>query len=261
MTCGIYRISCLLTNKCYIGSSVWVEKRFWIHRDELKKSLHHSAKLQNAWNKYGEANFRFDLLVECEKDQLLFQEAFYQASFDSVDTGYNIVRLYLDDSGHIRRLNPTPISEATRLKLSLAGRRKHSEETKLKLSSYQSNRPLEHRENLRQALVIRNLPLDFGKRVSRSLTGRRLSSEHISHIKSSLLGRSFSEEHKANLSEALAGKNFSEEHKANLRKPKKDTSKMSEAARKRLPAQCSHCGRQIAPNWLNRHLASHKEEE
>lgn len=62
---GVYKITNLVNGKFYIGSSVNINKRWIIHRSTLRRGLGNSGKLQNSWNKYGEENFLFEVLVTC----------------------------------------------------------------------------------------------------------------------------------------------------------------------------------------------------
>lgn len=74
---GIYRIKNLSNNKCYYGSSKEIEKRLKRHRKELNNNIHINCILQRAWNKYGENNFLFELIEECDIDVLLETEQKY----------------------------------------------------------------------------------------------------------------------------------------------------------------------------------------
>jgi hypothetical protein len=56
---GVYQIKNLVSGKSYIGSSNIIQKRWTQHRRELRAGIHFNPKLQNAWNKYGEENFKF----------------------------------------------------------------------------------------------------------------------------------------------------------------------------------------------------------
>ena len=70
---GIYQIKNLINNKLYIGSSKNLYERFLTHRAELRNNYHFNTHLQNAFNKYGEQNFQFTILQQCDNDQnLLF---------------------------------------------------------------------------------------------------------------------------------------------------------------------------------------------
>ena len=60
---GIYQIRNVINGKVYIGSTIRNFKVRWKeHRSELRSNRHHSRHLQNAWNKYGESNFSFEIV-------------------------------------------------------------------------------------------------------------------------------------------------------------------------------------------------------
>ncbi len=76
MTSGVYKITNTVTGKCYIGSSVNIERRWTRHKCLLNKAIHHAKHMQNSWNKYGEKAFIFEIVFECAsiKDIILFYE-------------------------------------------------------------------------------------------------------------------------------------------------------------------------------------------
>lgn len=74
---GIYRIKNLVNGKCYYGSSKEIEKRLSRHKRELKNNIHINRILQRAWNKYGENNFSFEIVEECNVTALLETEQKY----------------------------------------------------------------------------------------------------------------------------------------------------------------------------------------
>jgi group I intron endonuclease len=75
---GVYSIFNKINKKVYIGSTTMsFLKRFQHHISVLKINKHKNKHLQNAWNKYGEDNFQFDILQICEKDQCLIREQYY----------------------------------------------------------------------------------------------------------------------------------------------------------------------------------------
>lgn len=59
---GIYRITCTVTGKFYIGSAADLRERWRTHRKELTQDRHHNPKLQATWNKYGPETFIFEVL-------------------------------------------------------------------------------------------------------------------------------------------------------------------------------------------------------
>lgn len=74
---GIYAIVNKLNGHRYIGSSSNIHSRWQVHINMLNRNDHHSRHLQNAWNKYGEENFLFVLLEECNPEILLIREQYY----------------------------------------------------------------------------------------------------------------------------------------------------------------------------------------
>ena len=79
---AIYKITNIINNKIYIGSSKDVSKRFKTHLRSMKNGTHHSIYLQRAFDKYGEDNFNFSVLYELnERDDLFAFESLYINEF------------------------------------------------------------------------------------------------------------------------------------------------------------------------------------
>lgn len=91
MTSGIYVIKCAGSDKAYVGSSKNVYQRWEQHKRDLKAGRHHSVKLQNAWNKYGENSFEFLLVEEVLDGFLTVYEQLYINKFNSCENGYNVL--------------------------------------------------------------------------------------------------------------------------------------------------------------------------
>lgn len=93
--CGIYKITNIITNKVYIGSSKNIYSRWNKHIYDLKNNKHHSTHLQRSWNYYGNENFKFEIIEECTSDKLIEREQFYIDFYNSSDPncGYNVSRL------------------------------------------------------------------------------------------------------------------------------------------------------------------------
>ena len=117
MTSGIYEIVNLVTGKRYIGSAVNIDKRWSTHKSDLRSNKHHCKYLQHSFNKYGENSFKFNILYECTpiKDILLFYE-----------------QLWIDFEGYDNLYNESLLAG------SVMSGRKHSEETKRKISVFQT---------------------------------------------------------------------------------------------------------------------------
>lgn len=87
MTVGIYKITNKLNNKCYIGQSVHIERRWQEHCLPSAKSA-----IALAIKKYGKDNFSFEILEECLIEELDLKEDYYMKYFNSLKpNGYNIL--------------------------------------------------------------------------------------------------------------------------------------------------------------------------
>ena len=165
----IYKITNQINGKIYIGKH---------STDNLDDGYMGSGILIcKAEKKYGIENFTKEYLAFCDTEEKLnWFEKFYIKKFNARQVGYN-----LTDGGD-----------------GTLGR-KHTEETKRKLS-----------EATKKRLVEKGVPFK----------GKHLSPETIQKISCAMKCKTFSEEHKQKISEAMKGKTFSEEHKQKLRKPK-----------------------------------------
>lgn len=92
---GIYCIENIIDGKKYIGQSKNIYNRWYQHKLELNHNKHGNIYLQNAWNKYGENNFKFYIIEKCSEDELNEKEIYYISYFDShahlgKRNGYNL---------------------------------------------------------------------------------------------------------------------------------------------------------------------------
>ena len=76
-SCGVYKIVNVHTQQFYIGSSKLLRQRKSQHQRQLRKNKHSNKYLQNAWNKYGEESFKFEIIWICDgQEQLEFEQRF-----------------------------------------------------------------------------------------------------------------------------------------------------------------------------------------
>lgn len=131
MTIGVYQIRNIENNKFYIGStSLSFEKRKTVHFSNLKRGNHHSKKLQNAYNKYGDKSFVFEILEECVPEDCIKNEQKWIDLLKPHKNGYNILpnagscRGYTCSQSHKQKISASEkgkkISLETRKKLSIA---------------------------------------------------------------------------------------------------------------------------------------------
>lgn len=153
---GIYIIQNTLNDKVYVGSAKNVNARWRVHKHHLNKKVHHSVKLQRAWDKYGEGVFSFRLINYCNTETLIETEQFWIDFLRGYTNGYNsspyavtVIERNKAKKGvplsekhkQAIRDSKTNISEETRKKLSEANiGYKHSEETKKKMSQTRKGR-------------------------------------------------------------------------------------------------------------------------
>lgn len=150
----VYKITNIVNNKFYIGSTVDFSIRQAQHLNHLRKG-DHQDKLQNAYNKYGEDKFIFDILETIQdKTQLLTREQFY---LDSLQPWYNICKT----AGN--KLGVKDSNETKEKKRQKALGRTPSNITKKKMSISASNRAGNLSE--KQEEHYKNLSIQFKGRV------------------------------------------------------------------------------------------------
>jgi group I intron endonuclease len=89
---GIYKITNIVDNKIYIGCASNIRTRKNGHWYDLRSNYHKNSYLQNAWNKYGEVNFKFELIELCNVKLLHEKEHFWVDYYNCLDRtiGYNL---------------------------------------------------------------------------------------------------------------------------------------------------------------------------
>lgn len=90
----IYSITNTTNAKRYIGQTIKLTQRLKQHRSCLRSNVHHNNHLQNAWNKYGEDNFKFEVIENDVPVEIINKVEIYWISY--YDTfkgdGYNLCK-------------------------------------------------------------------------------------------------------------------------------------------------------------------------
>lgn len=165
---GIYKIQSIIhPERCYIGSAVKINRRWNDHINKLRVNKHHSKKLQRHFNKYGEADLQFSILLGCDKDDLIKTEQYF---IDSYKPFFNN--------------NPTAGSPLGR---------KLSDETKDKIRQKKLGRPLSdyHKKRCSEAQTgLKHGPhsQEWNKKISETQKGRKLTEEHRKKLSDAKIG-------------------------------------------------------------------------
>lgn len=83
MTAGVYKITNTKNNKCYIGSSKNIEKRWYFHKYDLIHGYHTSDKLQEDFVNHDLKDYIFEIIeeypnyTEGDKNNLRAREQYY----------------------------------------------------------------------------------------------------------------------------------------------------------------------------------------
>ena len=153
---GIYKITSP-TKKIYIGQSTDIEKRW---KSYMSLKCKNQVKLYNSLLKYGVENHKFEVLCQCQVDELNEMERFYQDAFCVMnDKGLNCILTKSNNrSGELpceikEKISKSRkgfiVSKETRDKISKSSRgRKHTIETIEKMSIAQSKRTPESRAKI-----------------------------------------------------------------------------------------------------------------
>lgn len=168
---GIYRIRNKLDGMRYVGSSNDFERRWEKeHYPELCEGVHYNPYLQNAWNKYGEKNFVFEIEEEIEGDRetLLDREQVY------LDEGFALGNLY-----NIVRKADCPAND---------------------------ERSEKHCKNISKGLMGHITTEETKAKQSKSHTGKVLSEEHCANISKANMGREVTEETRTKIGDANRGR-------------------------------------------------------
>lgn len=159
MKAGIYRIINSSNGKCYVGSSIDINRRRLEHFSALLHNRHVNNHLQNAYNKYGKDSFIFEVIENLEitdniKEDLLEREQFW---IDNLRPEYNILLVAGSTLGY-----------------------HHTEETKQKISKTTTGvkKSKEHAKHISEGQRGRTLTKEHKEKLSQSAKNRKSMSHH-----------------------------------------------------------------------------------
>ncbi len=115
-TSGIYRITCTITGKIYVGSALNLRKRRKDHFGTLERNEHRNPKLQAAWNKYGSDAFTFEVLEYVLPISLTAREQYWFQKLQPFGKkGFNLDRVAGSSLGRVVSQASREKSRATQL--------------------------------------------------------------------------------------------------------------------------------------------------
>ena len=159
----IYEIKNKVNGNCYIGSTINPKARWTSHRGTLRAGKHHSFILQKAWDKHGESNFNFQVLLECDKkDMIDYENRFMVLQY------YNVLR--------------------TAKECLVRGGWKHTEDFKQRMSKIRKGRAISEEQK---------------ELISKALKGRKHTQEYKDNCRTKRLGTNLSDLTRLKLSKAL----------------------------------------------------------
>lgn len=168
---GIYKITCILTGKFYIGSSVNIGQRWAVHKATLRSNTHVNPHLQSAWNKYGESNFIFEIVEYVMPWSLVDREQFWLDHLKPYnrELGFNI---------------------GFGADAAMRGQ-KHTPEHCAKISETEKGRKFtpEHCAKISQAMRGKKLSEEHKAKLSEAHKGKKLSPEHKEKLRITSTGR------------------------------------------------------------------------
>ena len=200
MSVGVYQIKSILKpDRFYIGSSSTIDKRWYEHLRVLRLGKHHSIQLQRHFNKYGESDLQFCILLECNADELIVQEQEY---IDKLTPFFNCSQTAGSPLG-VKRSEETKEKQRN-LKLGI----KQSRETIEKRCKKLRGRKMP--KSFIDYLKTRVYSEEWKHKISLSKMGnkygcghhRKLSEEHKKKLSISHIGKIPSKETRAKLSES-----------------------------------------------------------
>jgi group I intron endonuclease len=233
-TAGIYKLTCLVNNKVYIGKTIDLKRRI---NDHKKSRIIPNRKFKIAYAivKHGWESFVIEILETFEgfdknnpdhNHKLLDKERKYIELLDTTDNekGYNICKYSTDRTGHI-------CSEESKKRMSEAQKRV--------IRIFDDER----RQKLRDARLGKKMSEDAKDKIRQYRMGRKLSDESKNklsvHRKGKKMSHIVSEETREKMSKSRLGRPCSEETKQKISMKNKGKKRTSEMNNLRRGVPCS----------------------
>lgn len=113
---GIYKITNIINDKCYIGQSRDIKKRWISHKNVPfnPNCREYHYPLYQAIRKYGLENFSFEVIEECLIEELNEKETFWINRYNSSDSNFGYNQTLLEFNQHGIKLTEEDVSLITK---------------------------------------------------------------------------------------------------------------------------------------------------
>jgi len=207
---SIYIYENLINGKVYIGQTIDLKRRDYLHTYDGKNSMY----IDRAIKKYGRDNFSLNIITSSDSQEIADEDEKYWIARARELLGKENVYNITDGGEHI--MSGRKHTQEAKEKISKANKgRKHSEESKINMSLAQQNMSEETKEKISLSLIgntrcIGRVPWNKDKSDCFSEETRKQMSESHKGQVSPRKGKNNSEEHKNKISKARKGVPWSE---------------------------------------------------
>lgn len=180
---GVYKITCTANGKIYVGSAKNLRVRWNGHRKALRKGNHHSIHLQNAWNKYGESAFTFEIIELVMPWSRIDREQYWLDKLKPYNrkNGFNIAKR-AEPFGDPPKFTPerrAKISETHKGNQYVKGRKMSAEERAERSRTANRTFTDEHKANISAAKMGHVVTDEMRENMRQSHLGEKQTSERV----------------------------------------------------------------------------------
>lgn len=179
---AIYQIRHIESEKIYVGSSANPYRRCISHQSKLRRCIHDSRYLQNAWNKYGSSAFAFEIIeIVGNIEELPVREQYWINRLQSANReyGFNVMPVVGSSLGMKR-------TDETRLKLREIRKKEASNPIVQERLASQSRTYWDNPESRERLRLIKREHFNNPEVIARMAEGQRkyASQPHVREMRS-----------------------------------------------------------------------------
>ena len=190
---GIYKITSP-SGKIYVGQTINIEKR-WSEYKLSYSNLYKQPKIFRSFEKYGVEAHQFEIIEECEREQLNEREIYWGEYYNTL--GPNGLNLKLGNA-------KGKMSEETKKQIStsLMGKPKNSSKKGEEHKHFGKSKSDEHKQNIK--LGKQNISDETKQKMSENMTGKKLGKSSVGSGRKK--GFKYSDETKEKMRQIKLGK-------------------------------------------------------